>query len=774
MITRMMLLVGCVWSLCPFLPLLPFPYQLFYALGALCLCAWRRRWAPYGLGLCWALAIGIGQLDHIGASQLPLEREDSLWRGEIKIQQVRMASLPNYAQVQAQIITTSTEEPWQHNLKGKVISLGWPNPNELQQGQHWLVSVKLRRLHGQLNPAGINFTAHNLSQSIYFTGQLQKSPAAQLIPVPPTLLDRLQNHFKTTLTASYASEYARFYLALALGDTSGLSQQDWQILQNTGTVHLMAISGFQIGLMASIGFWLGIMLAKPCCLLFNAQPHWQHWPRRLLPSVCSIALATLYTYLADFSLPAERAWVACLLVNGAWLLSLRPSLAQLWLWCWLVALACHPLAPLNTGFWLSYCAVAALLYFSAKKSRSGLVTQAIEAQWIITLALTLPQLVLNIPLSTTGFIANILIAPWISIVITPLVFILLTASLTLDASLGFSLLDKAYFIAWWSLEKISQLPATLWWPEHSLTTLDIMLAVVASLLLLLPRSLGFGYLGLILMSLSLLYPRSTNTAASIEVLDVGQGLAVLIKTPQHAILFDTGPSFSARFNAGTHILTPYLIARGIHSLQVIISRDNAEHAGGLRGLKQFTWQQLITAEPLAEYPNALPCTAGTQGNWDFIHWQIIAPLADTEDYSRSCALKLTIGNRSIYLFGDISLPQQRALLKQENTCCAYILLAPGQGAKNQHLSALAEHLKPEYTVFSNAARNRYQHPHADVIKAYQTQGSQLLLTAQLGALRWDWAHENAEPIFTSQWPSQQHYWYPQHSAGNLPPQQPSE
>ena len=106
----------------PFLPLLPFPYQLFYALGALCLCAWRRRWAPYGLGLCWALAIGIGHLDHIGASQLPPEREDSLWRGEIKIQQVRMASLPNYAQVQAQIIATSTEEPWQHNLKGKVIS----------------------------------------------------------------------------------------------------------------------------------------------------------------------------------------------------------------------------------------------------------------------------------------------------------------------------------------------------------------------------------------------------------------------------------------------------------------------------------------------------------------------------------------------------------------------------------------------------------------------------------------------------------------------------
>ena len=148
----------------------------------------------------------------------------------------------------------------------------------------------------------------------------------------------------------------------------------------------MAISGFQIGLMASIGFWLGIMLAKPCCLLFNARPHWQHWPRRLLPSVCSIALATrCIPYLADFSLPAERAWVACLLVNGAWLLTTCVPCAIVVMVLVSSARACnHLLAPLNTGFWLSYCAVAALLYFSAVPQRIS-HTRFIEAQWIITL-----------------------------------------------------------------------------------------------------------------------------------------------------------------------------------------------------------------------------------------------------------------------------------------------------------------------------------------------------------------------------------------------------
>lgn len=768
MITRLLVLVGLVWSLCPFIPLLPFPYPLLYGLGALCLLGLRLcPWAIYGCSLLCALDFGLGQLDAIGQKQLPPEQEGALWRGEIQVQQVRYSSgtsgagAHRYAQVQAKIIHQEHHTQSQPKLEGDYISLSWPNPGELQQGQHWQISAKLHRLNSQLNPAGVDFTAFNLAQGIYVTGQVQKQPAPAPIAAPVDFIDRLQIHFKTTLNQPQAPVYTRFYLALALGDTSGLSQQDWQILQNTGTVHLMAISGFQIGLMASLGFWLGILLAKPIGLLLNPWPSAQHWPRRLLPSVCSIALATFYTCLADFSLPAERAWVACLLVNCAWLLGLRPNFGQLWLWCWWLALAMHPLAPLNTGFWLSYCAVAALLYSAAKKSRRPLLNQAVEAQWIITLALTLPQLILTIPLSTTGFGANIVIAPWISLVVTPLVFILLTASLYLDVSWGFWLLDQAYFIAWWTLEKISQLPATLWWPQHSLTGLDIVIAAVASILLLLPRALGFGYLGALMLVLSLCLPRAKNPAARIDVLDVGQGLAVLIQTQQQAILFDTGASFSARFNAGSHILTPYLMNQGIHNLKIFISRDNAEHAGGLRGLKQFNWQELITAEPLAEYPQAQVCTAGMVGNWDFIHWQVIAPPAGAEDYSRSCALKLTIGNRRIYLFGDIAPSQQRALLAAQ-PCCAYILLAPGQGAKNQHLPALAERLKPTFTVFSNAARNPYQHPHRQVVQDYAEQGSQVLLTAQLGALSWQWASEHATPRLVTQWPARQRYWYPHH------------
>jgi competence protein ComEC len=552
-------------------------------------------------------------------------------------------------------------------------------------------------------------------------------------------------------------------LALALGDTSGLTAQDWQVLQKTGTVHLMAISGFQIGLMASLGFLFGVLLAKPACLLLNRHITLQHWPSRYLPAGLSLLFASFYTYLANFSLPAERAWVACILINGIWLLGLRTSLLHLWLLCFVIALLCHPLAPLNTGFWLSYCAVAALLYLGSKKNRKNLAHQTVEAQWIITLALTIPQLALNIPLSTTGFIANIIIAPWISVVITPLVFILLSLSLAVDTAVGFIALDKAYFIAWWSLEKISLLPATLWWPSHALTLWDYVLASLASLLLLLPRCLGFFYLGAVLMWLALLCPRQKNTGAELRVFDAGQGLAVLIKTTHHTVLFDTGPSFSSRFNAGTHILSPYLIAQGIHDIDIFISRDNAEHAGGLRGLKQFNWGTLTTGEPLAEHPNAQLCHQGLHGQWDFIQWEVIAPVSGIEDYSRSCALKLTIGSRSIYLFGDISSAQQRALLKQIADYSAYIVLAPGQGAKNQHVKALAEQLKPRYVVFSNGVHNRYHHPHTSAVTTYQQLGTQSLVTAQLGALQWYWPNEDAEPQLTTQWPLQQKYWYPIHA-----------
>jgi competence protein ComEC len=768
MITQILILVALVWSLCPFLPMLPFAFQWFYAPAALCAAfvPYTKK-AIYGVVIFAAAAIGITQLNAIGENQLPSEWDGKLWQGEIKVQQIRLAASGDYAQVQAQIISPVQGVSSPEQLQGKIISLGWPKAIGLQQGQHWQVSVKLRRLRGLLNPAGIDFTAYNLSQGISLNGQIQFQPAPILVKTSVTLLDGLQNHFKNTLANTQAPEYSRFYLALALGDTTGLTQQDWQILQNTGTVHLMAISGFQIGLMASLGFWLGLFLAKPISLMLVQHTRIQHWPRLCLPALMSILFASFYTYLANFSLPAERAWVACILLNCAWLLGLRASLLQLWLLCVVLALFCHPLAPLNTGFWLSYCAVAALLYFSSKKSRSSIFNQAIEAQWIITLALTLPQLALNIPLSTTGFFANIIVAPWISIVITPLVFLLLAASVFGDVRVGFFALDHAYFIAWWTLEKISQLPATLWWPDHALNWRDYLLAVLASLLMLLPRSLGFFYLGIILMWLSLFCPRQKMDSASIEILDVGQGLAVVIQTAHHTVLFDAGPSFSARFDAGTHILTPYLMAKGVKDIDIFISRDSAEHAGGLRGLKRFNWGTLTTGEPLAEYPSARLCEPGLQGDWDFVHWQVIAPVTGSEDYSRSCAIKLTIGARSIYLFGDISVAQQRALINQEQNCCAYIVLAPGQGAKNQHLPRLAQQLKPTYVVFSNAAHNRYQHPNSSALQTYQQLGSQPLLTAQLGALRWYWPSQQAQPQFSSLWPQQRYYWYPSHSAGNL-------
>ena len=178
MITRILLLVGMVWSLCPFLPLLPFPYQAFYGLAAVCL-LWTRRkpWAIYGVSLFCALGFGIGQLDRIGQNQLPPEKEGALWQGEIQVQKVRYSSAPfpaghKYAQVQAKIIRQAPSDNSLLLSNNQLISLSWANPGELQQGQRYRISAKLQRLNSQLNPAGVDFGAFNLSQGIYLNGQV--------------------------------------------------------------------------------------------------------------------------------------------------------------------------------------------------------------------------------------------------------------------------------------------------------------------------------------------------------------------------------------------------------------------------------------------------------------------------------------------------------------------------------------------------------------------------------------------------------------------------
>lgn len=759
------IIAGIVWSLCPFLPLLPFTYYYFFIVSLACALAVRRcAHALLAATFFAAWGVGLGQLEIINSYQLPNSQDGTQWRGEIKIVQLRPSSNINSSQIIAEIVSSAPDK--KIPAKGTLINLTWPKTNSLIKGQHWLLSIKMQRLHGLLNPDSLDFTALNLLQGIYLYGQVQTQLKTELLPRQINYFDQLQSHLYNQLVNNTKLEYTRFYLALAFGDTSGLSQADWQILQHTGTVHLMAISGFQIGLMASVGFWLGLLLAKPLCLLLGNHPTIMHWPHRLMPALMSVIWASFYTHLANFSLPAERAWVACLLVNLAWIMQLRTSLFQLWLLCWIISLVCHPLAPLNKGFWLSYLAVGALLYLVNKKQRSKYWQPIVQAQWVITIALIMPQLILAIPFSTNGLLANLILAPWIGFIITPLVFLFLGVGLLIDTSYAFIILDDMYFILWCSLEKLSQIPISLWWPSFNLGLVDIVLACSGTLLVLLPRCLGFYYLGYILLGLGLLAPRLQANSTFIEVLDVGQGLAVLIKTPDHTILFDTGPKVSARFDAGTHIISPHLLSLGVHKLEVWISRDNAEHAGGLNGLKQFQWTQLITAEPLAEYPNYQFCQAGASGHWDYVHWQVLAPPVGFEDYSRSCALKLVIGSRNIYLFGDISTAQQQVLL-QEQTNSAYLLVAPGQGAKNQHLAAMAQHLKPKFVVFSNGHRNRYNHPHPDALAAYRQVNSQILITARDGAMRWEWPAPQAEPKFSSQWPARQRYWYQNHSAGNL-------
>jgi len=613
-----------------------------------------------------------------------------------------------------------------HEKLPSLMRLAWYAGPPLNSGERWRLAVKLRRPGGLLNPEAFDYEAWLLAQRIGATGTIKDGQ--RLAEANWAWRDSIRQRLLEVDAQGRGGALA----ALVLGDGSGLSREDWQILQDTGTVHLLVISGQHIGMLAAVMYLLVAGLAR-----FGLWP--LRWP--WLPWTCGLVFAAALGYglLAGFDVPVQR---ACVMVGLVLLWRLRFRHLGAW---WPLSLAfdalllLDPLASLRPGLWLSFAAVGILIFtFGGRLGAWKWWQTWTRAQWLIALGLCPVLLALNLPISLSGPLANLLAVPWVSLLVLPPA--LLGTLLLPVPYVGAGLLWLAGGLIDWLFRGLS-LIAGVWpaWISPSLPWWALLIGSLGALLLLLPRGVPLRPLGWPLLLILLAPPRErvAEGLADIWQLDVGQGLAVLIRTRHHTLLYDAGPRFGD-FDLGERVVLPALYKLGVNRIDLmLLSHADADHAGGAlavsRGLRVT---RVISGDPpgLTAILRAEACESGRRWQWDGVRFQLWQWAAAHDSNQRSCVLQIEANGERLLLTGDIDTAAERVLLESPLAVPTHWLQAPHHGSRSSSSMALLRALRPHSVLISRGQGNSFGHPHPLVLARYRQQGLRIYDSAQHGAI----------------------------------------
>lgn len=645
------------------------------------------------------------------------------------------------------------------------LRLSWYEAPPLHAGEGWQLQVRLKRRHGFRNPGGFDYAGWLFQNGVAATGYVRGADVAQRRPALDTrradvrLRAAVERELQPLLERAREAGLLR---ALTLGAADGISAQDWEVFRATGTSHLVSISGLHIGLVAGLGFLCGRWLWS--------RSHWltQRFAAPRAAAVIALLAATLYAALAGFSIPTRRAWIMALTLLAGMLLSRPVRPAHSLALALILVLAHDSFAVLSPGFWLSFVAVAIIFLQQAQRPAArgwcASCRQLMRMQFALTLGLLPFTLLFFGQAGWVAPLANLVAVPWTSLLLVPLLFAALLCLYPLPwlAQWLFVAAGWAAHVMLEALGWLANLPgAVIGMPE---TPLAVSIAALCGAgLLLLPRGLPQRGLGaLMLLPLLLWTPaRPAPGAAWFTLLDVGQGLAAVVQTARHTLVYDTGPRFSPEFDTGSAVVAPFLAAQGIrHVDALVVSHGDNDHSGGAEALdRRFPVYRMLTSVPQQlGWRRSRRCVSGQVWRWDGVDFRMLHPLgANASENDASCVLQIRAADGTrLLLPGDIEARAERELVARYGAeLRSEILVAPHHGSRTSSTPRFVEAAAPDHVLFAAGYRNRYRFPNLRVLERYRGSGAETRVTAATGAIRFRLG-EPGEPL--PERDRVRHYW----------------
>jgi competence protein ComEC len=710
---------------------LPGVIWLAVGVGAAGMMAWLRYWRGvfFVSGVLWAVVFATGRLN----DQLPgqLAGQDIQVQGYI-------ADLPEHEESRVRF-NFRLLKPVQ-NVPG-TLRLSWYYPDQpIKAGQEWAFTVRLKPPHGTNNPGGFDYERWLFVEGIGATGYVRSKPEPRLMDSGSTKTGLLawRQHIAERLGQILANSGSLALIkALTIGDGDSLTPLQWDIFRRTGTTHLMVISGSHIGLIAGLVYLLVIRLWAWTGILA--------WSPQKVAAMSALMASVFYAGLTGFSVPAQRSalMVAIAMIAVVQQRNTRPFPVLAVALC--TVLVVDPLVVLAAGFWLSFIAVSLIIYaFAGRLGKPGFFCGGFKINWVTSVGLAPLLLCFFQQVSLVAPLANLIAVPIISLLIVP--FALLATPLMFIAP---SAAEKIFFVVdmalqglWWLLVKLADLPLSAishaqpsWWA--------LGFAVPGILLLFAPKGMPSRSLGLIMLfPLVFTEPgKIAPGAVKMTLLDVGQGLSVVVQTSNHVLVYDTGAKFSSTSDMGLSVLVPFLRNQGIDNVDaLIVSHGDNDHIGGVDSLLANLRTALILTSVPQQLGNYAPvqCKAGQSWAWDSVSFSILSPKTANllSDNDNSCVLQIQAEHGKALLTGDIEAAAESWLVEAYGEKLkADVLIAPHHGSHTSSTSVFLNAVNPSVILIPAGYHNQFGHPHQEVLQRYRDLHVKWFNSAEDGAIK---------------------------------------
>ncbi|EOZ9388245.1 ComEC family protein [Enterobacter cancerogenus] len=629
---------------------------------------------------------------------------------------------------QAEVMITATDGATMH--QGKIVTLNgkrwWAStgitlygnylPQPVCVGQRWAMTLRLRAVHGELNDGGYDTQQSAIARHQTLGGRFTQATIVDAhCSLRATYLTSLQNRL-----TSYV--WGPVMLGLGMGERLNVTREIKDLMRETGTLHLMAISGLHIALAASLAWLLarGLQFLLPVHLIC-----WQ------VPVLAGLLFAVFYSWLTGMQPPALRTAVSLAVLAALRMSGRQWSSWQVWLSCVAMILILDPLAVLSQSFALSAFAVAALIFWFqwlplpdwrwSRRLRPIVNLVHLQAGMLVLL-LPLQVLIFH-GVSLSSLVANLFAVPLVTFVSVPLILLgmaLHLLPLTSLESIIWIAADKSLGVLFWLLMRLPDgwQGVDQRWQYLTLFPWFALIGwrfrawrVVPAVCLATSVMLAFP-----------LWRTDKNAGWTLHMLDVGQGLAMVVERHGKAILYDTGLAWPGGDSA-QQLIIPWLRWHNLKPEGIVLSHEHLDHAGGLASL-QKTWPQLWVRSPLG-WAGHLPCFRGQRWQWQGLIFTVHWPPAGFvgKGNNRSCVVKIDDGEQSVLLTGDIEAASEQAMLSHRwRDLTSTLIQVPHHGSNTSSFAPMVQRVEGKIALASAARYNAWHFPSAKVVRRYRKEG----------------------------------------------------